>query len=128
MFHPLYASKCSIIIISATIDPSTRSGRHLHFSACLNAYATISAGGWCGDLAQGDGLVTLTTSQATSDIKSKKEASQESDNRNHRVQFGIRCVPLTTLSAVRKNHKQSVNVGEVSALNFNIERHKLFTG
>jgi hypothetical protein len=53
--------------------------------------------------------------EGSSDVKSKKEATRQSDNRNHRVQLGIRCVPRTTPSAVRKNHKQSVSVGEVSA-------------
>jgi hypothetical protein len=51
----------------------------------------------------------------SSDVKSKKESTRQSDNRNHRVQLGIRCIPRTTPSAVRKNYKQSVKAGEVSA-------------
>jgi hypothetical protein len=31
---------------------TTRSGRHVHFPTRLNLWATISAGGWCGNLPQ----------------------------------------------------------------------------
>jgi hypothetical protein len=68
----------------------------------------------CGNLAQGDGLITLT-SKAPVMPGPRTEATRESDNRKHRVHLENRCVPRTTLSSVHKNHKQSVNVGEVSA-------------
>jgi hypothetical protein len=57
-------------------------------------YATI-----CGSLAQGAGLVTLM-SQAPVTPGPRTEATRQSDNRNHCVQLGIRCVPRTTPSAV----------------------------
>jgi hypothetical protein len=53
-----------LVIISVSIDPTTRSGGHLCFPAYFNTFATMSTREWCGNLAQGDGLVTLTTSQA----------------------------------------------------------------
>jgi hypothetical protein len=45
----------------------------------------------------------------------RTEVTRQWDNSIRRVQLGNSCVPRTPPSAVRKNHKTSVNVGEVSA-------------
>jgi hypothetical protein len=96
-FQSLYASKCSTII-SVSIDPTTRSSRHLRFPACFNDNETISAGVvWQPRTRRWS---RHTDVAGSSDVSSKNASTRQSDNRNQRVKLGIRCVPRTTPSAV----------------------------
>jgi hypothetical protein len=66
----------------------------------------------CGNLAQGAGLVTLTTSQSAVTPGPRTEVTRQWDNSIRRLRLES-VVFQPTISAL--NHKQSVNVGEVSA-------------